>query len=282
MSEIEKISAEHYVNNENFADFIIFRLYSIFSKNSIPKWLLNSFEKIENENMENITSFFTEYINSINDLNLLNAIWDELNWKIWKWVSMWSNWNIAKAIKSLLVLLSEKIRKLEKEIDAENIKEEIKSQTQEILEQKEIPKPKRISKYIKLENWTFDFDIWNDVFNRYLICFWKIINYPWIRFHKLKEFIEPLKKENRWFYNVFPKINLFLEHFQIIKFYKYILNVLSSDDPKKLVLAQAIKKYFPILKISWLENNDFLELQRKILLKAKKELEKQKSKRKAK
>ncbi len=282
MDKLDKINAEHIVDHEDFADFVTFKLYCYFLPKSIPKGLSKRFEKIENEKMEDITEFFTHYINSIKDLNLLHSIWDELKAKIWKWVWMWNNWNIAKEIKKLLKILDEKILILEKQIDTENLKEGVKTKTQEVLDwEKEVKKPRRISKYIKLENWTFDFDVWEDIFNRYLICFWKIISYPWIRNHKLKEFIERLKPENRWLNNVFPQINLFFEHFGFIEFYEYILGVLASDDPKRVILAEAVKKYLPVFKISWWNNEYFLWLQENIIKKAKKELEKQKTKRNA-
>jgi len=60
MTELEKISAEYHVNHNEFADFIVFKLYCYFLPNSIPKWLSKIFKKVEDEKIKNVICFFIE------------------------------------------------------------------------------------------------------------------------------------------------------------------------------------------------------------------------------
>lgn len=222
---------ELVLDDNNLVDFLLYRVYHFYRPNSVPNNVRQNFWELESNTIDDIITFFEKFLQENDDLNILESV--RVDFKNVFFTKKHSKTgNIETIWKYLLSLLDNKI---EFEKSQEQVKNRIRWISNVSME----------STQILLEDWNFDFDNWNEIYERYIVSLSAILSFKELEKY---DFIDKYRKsflpESRGKKHVFVKIEHFFLYFQIEKFYKELLKVIKNTSWKdNEIIKNALKEH---------------------------------------
>lgn len=243
---------EKVLSDKNLVDFLLYRLYAFYRPSSIPNTIHQNFWTLESNTIDDIISFFEKFLSENDDLKSLESIQEDFK-NIFFSQKHSKTGNIETIGRYLLSLLENKIT-FEK--SQEQVKNRIRGISNISLE----------STVITLQDGLFDFEKWNEIYERYIIWLSAILSFPELqKYDFIEKYRQSFLPESRWQTHVFMKLEHFFAYFWVKDFYKQIFEILQNTSWEELSrIKEALREHLCRFETPKNEKYPSLVLQDKI------------------
>lgn len=261
------------LDTESFPLFILYFLYLEHREKSIPKELFSPLSKELKDvayNEKWLDEFFERYISEIKDINVLEKIEKKIIHFLTRYEHKAQN-RIEIHWLKLLKILDNHITELVSEEHSKNIKSETITQTENIinwnLNEAETTESveNTASNEIRLKDSLFDYDKWSLIYEKIIWNFDKLLLIPEIKKYKtIEKFRDSFKEKSKKDIHVFMTAELFLKHFKIPDFYRYLISIIENNSDFQDITKKEFKKFIPIFTGEYRNSTEFNEIQNKL------------------
>lgn len=238
----------------NLASFLLYRVYSFYRPASVPSEIRQNFWELETNTMDDIISFFEKFLEKIDDIVTLESIQEDFRHTFFGQKHSKTG-NIETIGKYLLSLLENKIV-FEK--SQEQIKNRIKWISNISLDNTQI----------FLRDANFDFDNWNELYERYILSLSAILSFPELqKYDFIAKYRSSFLPESRGQKHIFVKIEHFFEHFWVADFYQKLAKIIENASwEEKERITGAIQEHLCRFETPDNSKYPWLTLQEKLFL----------------